>query len=185
MMTFTPDRQATFCRSESLGRVFLGTAPTLDTLRRAWGSNAPEDWLYVQIHDLTALAGDKGEMAAEAKRELARVIASGYGFLKVSELMYFFLLLKQGKYGKFYGTADLYSISDALQQFLAHRRECIVRYEREAEQQREAREREESAARAQAFRDQLKAQGKTIDQWLEEQRKAETSPTSAKNDAGL
>lgn len=141
MTIFAPDKQHAYCRNH-FERMFIGDAPTLWTLRLAYGDDAPEVWLMLHITELSEFAGSKDKLATEAINELSKVITTEYGFLKVTELMYFFVLFKSGRFGRFYGAVDALFISTALHDFLRVRTEELTRIERrEQERRREEQER--------------------------------------------
>lgn len=176
--TFAPQMQASYCREANLQRVFMGKAPTLTTVTEAFGEAYTRSWVYAQVFNLAEMAGTDAKFSREQMEEMITLITNEYGWLKVSELMFFFYRIKQGKYGKFYGAVDFYTITEALCKFMETRHEYIAKFERETEQERETRERDESAARAQAFYAKLQATGVTIEEWLKNPN-MKLAPTSA------
>ncbi len=164
--TFAPQMQASYCCEANLRRVFTGKAPTLTTVKEAFGEGYTRSWVYAQVFNLAEMAGTDDKFSRDQMEEMISLIINEYGWLKVSELMFFFLRVKKGCYGKFYGATDFYTVTEALYKFTETRREYIAKFEREDEQAQYERERDESAARAQDFYAKLNAAGMTIDEWL-------------------
>lgn len=151
---------------------------SMATLKKHSGEAYTRSWVFAQVFNLAEMAGTDAKFCREQMEEMITLITNEYGWLKVSELMFFFLRVKQGKYGKFYGAVDFYTITEALCKFMETRHEYIAKFERETEQERETRERDESAARAQAFYAKLQAAGVTIEEWLKNP-SMKLAPTSA------
>lgn len=106
----------------------MGTAPTLNVLTHAFGDDAAESWLEIQLTDLSEFSGCKEKLDARQAERLAKVIMTMFGFYKVTELMYFFMLFKSGKFGKFYGIVDGMAITTALQQFRGIRNNMVAQF---------------------------------------------------------
>lgn len=141
MRLFNPSRQAEF--SEHPDRCYFGSAPTLGTLRQAYGKNMPTSWLVPQLLSLSEYCGCKGKLTDAQLEECARVIANEHSCLKTTELMLFFSRFKAGRYGRFYGNVDPMVITSALVIFRRERAEVIARHEaedREKERERQASE---------------------------------------------
>jgi hypothetical protein len=125
----------------------MGKAPTLRALNEAFGKNITETWLAIQIRNLSEFSGVKDKIDITQVDELSKVIIATFHYLKVTELMHFFLLFKSGRYGKFYGVVDGLAITEALQDFCKERKERISRFyqdehRRKAEAEQERHERE-------------------------------------------
>lgn len=133
--TFNPERQVEYCAHKD--RCFFGTAPTLAELNMAYSQTAARFWLHFQILDLCRYTNSK-RMSDEQVTELAAIIALRYYYLKTTELMYFFYMMKSGDFGKFYGSVDPMAITDALKQFIRYRNNEYVRKEQEEMSAREA-----------------------------------------------
>ena len=124
-------------------RAFGNGAPQLVLLDAAYGENAGVMWLMPQLFAVGEFAGVREKMDEVQTLELARVIRAKYGFLTVTELMYFFFNLKAGKYGKFYGAVDPMVITEALGEFIDEwqwRHAQIEQDERRARREKEERE---------------------------------------------
>lgn len=141
---FNPDAQYGFCKN--LRRCFTGTAPSLHVLAQAFGNSTAESWLEIQINDLSEFSGCKDKLSIRQQEQIARTVIATYGHLKVTELMYFFLLFKGGHFGKFYGAVDGLVITEALNAFSRIRLERLQTYEREEQDRRRE---EETRHRAQ------------------------------------
>lgn len=150
LLTFSPDKQMTYCAYED--KCFFGTSPTLGKLNNAYGKNAASAWLVPQLVSLSEYCGCKDKLTDMQLRELAMIIATKYGYLKVTELMLFFYWLKSGIYGRFYGVIDPMVITTSLLSFIAVRSEIKTRKEQEEYERRM----EESAKRAITHEEYLK-----------------------------
>lgn len=127
-------------------RAYLGVAPAVSVLRSCYGDQTAVVWFCVQLEHINTFAGARDKMPMECQRELARLLITEYGYLKVTEFMLFFHRLKCGRYGCFYGVVDAMFITSALLQFLAERRSELSRYEmRQRERAREEAAREQPA----------------------------------------
>lgn len=111
---------------------FGNGAPELVLLDAAYGKNAAVVWLMAQLHAVGEFAGVREKMDEMQTMELARVIRAEYGYLTVTEMMYFFFNLKAGKYGKFYGAVDPMVITEALGKFLDERDRHLTKRANEA-----------------------------------------------------
>lgn len=146
LKTFNPSEQYRFCVNEK--RLFMGTAPSLALLRQAYGDNVAESWVAIQLRDLSEFSGCRTKLTTEQIDNTSKVIISMFGYLTVTELMYFFLLFKSGKFGKFYGAVDGLVITEALQDFLSIRNGKLWTYENEERERRKKQEDEEHARHA-------------------------------------
>ena len=155
MTMFAPDRQCDYCRSGE-ERIFLGKAPTLCTVEKAYGRQTVESWTELQLRDLSEYAGSRNKLTSRQTDEMSKLIQLHYSHLKVTEMMYFFHLFKMGCFGKFYGTIDTLSIMEALRKFMGTRNTILGRiYERQEERRRE-REAREQAARCITYEEYLR-----------------------------
>ena len=115
-------------------RAFFGKAPTLGVVKQAYGPNAPTMWLMAQLYDLCEYTGAK-KMDVQQATMLAEIIAQEYGYLKVSEILLFFLRFKAGNYGRFYGAVDPMVITAAIREFLKERDWACAQHEQQLKQQ--------------------------------------------------
>lgn len=131
---FTPELQTLAARE--LEKAYTGTAPRLLTVARGYNEETAIVWLCLQVEDINLFAGVKDKMPVARQKELARLILTEYGQLKVSEFLIFFHRLKCGRYGRFYGSVDALFISASLIQFMAERRQDRAYIEEQREKQR-------------------------------------------------
>lgn len=129
---FNPDAQYDIAADPR--RCFMGDAPTLNVVAEAFGRAAAVSWLAVQLNDLAEFSGCRDKMGGRQMERVAMVILTAYGHLKATELMYFFLLFKSGRFGRFYGAVDGLAITEALCRFQRLRDERLQAYEREADE---------------------------------------------------
>lgn len=106
----------------------MGAAPMLRTLTEAYGANTTEMWLEIQLKDLSEFAGCREKLSIQQIEQIAKVIILTFDYLKVTEMMYFFVLFKSGKFGKFYGAVDGLVITEALNEFVRLRNEKKYEY---------------------------------------------------------
>jgi len=112
--------------AEHVERAFFGTAPTLLALRHAYHDEAATMWMLPQLHDLNEYCGCKEKLDESQMTQLARVIITEFGYLKVSEIMLFLHRFKSGRYGRFYGAIDPLVIVTALRcDFMLERAKAI------------------------------------------------------------
>ena len=136
MAKASPDAQKAFAQKPE--RAVTGDYPTLTDLRLTYGRNAAEQWMYVQIADMTVYTGARN-LNKRQQEQLADGICAEYHWLKITEVLLFFHRFKMGRYGRFYGSVDPMVVTCALRQFIAERNEILAQYE---QQQREKRQRE-------------------------------------------
>lgn len=129
---FNPDIQAECKKYES--RTFVGKAPKLETVAKAYGEQVARTFLVIQIADLAEFTGCKESLPLESLPEVAGVILANYGGMKVTEFAYFCNRFKSGMYGDCYGRLNALRITSALSVF-----------EKEAQQQRQKYRDEEDA----------------------------------------
>lgn len=124
LSSFTPDMQFELRR---LGDdyIFAGPAPTLAAFAEAFGRGAAESWTMIQLENLAQMAGSRAKPSPALIEETAKVIQSEFGFLRLTELMFFFLTVKSGEYGKSYGVLDPLTLTDGLRRFLTRRERAI------------------------------------------------------------
>lgn len=127
--------QIQYCRD--VRRVHTGIAPRIDTVALAYGNNAAESWLEIQLNNLSEFAGAKEKLNPEKTAELARIIIEKYPHYKLTEFMLFFVRFKCGEYGRFYGVVDPLIIMEALSDFDDERAFQLDRY---ANEERKAKE---------------------------------------------
>lgn len=155
LQTFNPSMQHRYCKD--VDRCFFGTAPTLSEVCKRYGDNADVAWLIPQLTNLSEYCGLKDKASTMQLQECAKTISSIYYFLKVTELMYFFLRFKSGSYGRFYSFFDPQFITAALRDFCKERetrytlRESQLRIERAKAETKDAISYEEYLKRKKAI----------------------------------
>lgn len=139
LAAYQPDVQ--YRIADRADRCFTGKAPTLAAVRRDYGAEAAVKWLEIQIHDLAAYAGVRDKLTDAQSQVAAYTILATYYYLKLSELLLFFLRFKSGRYGRFYGAVDPLVITSGLQTFVRERRDALFRIEseRQVEERRKPR----------------------------------------------
>lgn len=78
-------------------------APTLVTVDNIYGQGASEMWLQVQITELLMFTGLRDKMTQGQKSALASQLRRMGYYVKLSEMMQFFIRLEQGFYYSFQG----------------------------------------------------------------------------------
>lgn len=131
---FNPGRQVALTRD--LAVTFRGNAPSLGLVATAFGPDARDNWLDIQITELAAFTGCKDKLTDHQIQSLIDIVAEEYHYLKVTEMMYFFRKFKAGEYGKFYGAVDPLTITCALKEFCDDRRTILSRLEKEEDDRR-------------------------------------------------
>lgn len=125
LAVFNPSKQVAYTRD--IARAFTGNAPSLSIVAKAFGKSARDSWLDVQLTELAVFSGCKDKLNDYQIQGLIDIIAEEYGYLKVTELMYFFRQFKAGVYGKFYGAVDPMVITCALKDFCDERKTILKR----------------------------------------------------------
>ena len=180
---FNPDKQYDYC--DNLQRCYLGKAPTLGVLNEAFGKNITETWLAIQIQNLSEFSGVKEKIEIPQTDMLVKVIIATFYYLKVTELMHFFLLFKSGRYGKFFGVVDGLVITEALQVFCRERNERIHQIKEEERKRKEAIEQEHRDKEVARFRALLAQYDITPFEWVRNQDLFEGKLTPAQIKAEL
>ena len=133
---FNPSLQHVYC--QDIKRVFTGGAPELSVLSGTFGEEVTRTWLNIQIRDLSEYCGCRDKISVLQINSLSKTIISLFYYLKVTELMYFFLLMKGGRFGHFYGSVDSMKITSSIQQFISEvRNPLLAQYYREEEEANE------------------------------------------------
>lgn len=83
-----------------------------------YGLDTAEMWLTAQLNNLMEYCGCKVKLNELQLDELSAIIYSNFGYLRISEIMYFFWNFKAGKFEKFYGAMDPIKIMDSLGAFI-------------------------------------------------------------------
>ena len=167
MTLFNPDKQAYYISAQR--EAYRGQAPALATVKRAYGDDAAESWLAIQLNDVANYTGARNDYSAADFFPAAKLLLATFGYLKLSELLLFFGLYKSGRYGRPYGTIDFISIGDALNRFVeADRKAAINRYKAEEDNERQARELAETKANAITYTEYCKLTNTKPDERIDE-----------------
>lgn len=154
---FCADNQRSFCRTPE--RCVCGHAPTFYHIDIAYGRGAAAAVVLPQLFELGEFCGCKDKLNEMQNQQLAQIIVSQFGYLKITELMLFLWWFKSGKYGKFYGAVDPLVVSSALRDFLLDRDSII-----ESEKARQnARECAQTRQKAVTYEEWLAMRGETPD----------------------
>lgn len=105
----------------NIEKVYESDAPTMGLVSEAYGRNAALDWINIQLHSIDLFTQVKNDLSESARKELAELILSHYGFLKLPEFMLFVARFKLGLYGKFYGSFDPIAFCEAIKKFRSDR----------------------------------------------------------------
>lgn len=148
----------------------FGNYPTLSELDMKAGGSLSAAWLMAQLHDLSEYCGCKDKLEGHALRQCASIIASDFGYLKVTEILLFLHRFKSGRYGRFYGSIDPIVITASLRDFLDERRHTLRRRQQQQDEQERQRHRSECVTWEQyrsMQENKLRAEGKDkeADMW--------------------
>ena len=126
---FNPDLQRE--AAENIDRALFGKAPMLCTIDAAYGEGSATQWLIPQLYNMCVAVGVKTKLDDVQLIQLAEMIRSEFGNLKVSEVMLFLWRYKAGHYGELYGAVDPVRIMRALRgRFSDERARRIAQHER-------------------------------------------------------
>lgn len=112
--------------------------------------------MMLQVKDLSEYCGCRDKMEVAQIIQLSDVVMAQFGYLKLTELMYFFVLFKSGRFGRFYGSVDALVIAAALREFERLRYETLDRIERERREEERCRQAEIDRAKAITWEQYLK-----------------------------
>lgn len=135
-ITFNPSIQKLV--SANIERAYLGDAPTLTTISKAYNDEILISWLKIQLEDLNSFCGSTIKMEDSQLSNLANIIYREYYYLKATEIHLFLYRFKAGYYAKLYASVDPLAITKSLREFVSERSRDISRIENE----RKTRERE-------------------------------------------
>lgn len=155
----SPSVQTAFARNPKV--CYFGNYPTLADINMAYGNTMAAQWLIPQLYDLSQFSGANNITASQLE-ELARIIATEYPWLKVTELLLFFYKFKTGRYGKFYGAVDPLVITTAIREFVIDRRDAYTQHELEERQRKAEEDRRNTCSREEWLRMKEEKQKKNI-----------------------
>ncbi len=111
--------------------------PWLKAINEAYGSDTAEDFVTVQLVNLSEFSGATDKVPQEQARELAVMIVQNYPYLNPAEVMLFCRRFKEGRYEKFYRAVDPIAILRSLRQFVEDRNKAKARLAKETEKARQ------------------------------------------------
>ncbi len=124
---FAPEKTEAFAAYPE--RCVTGEAPALVDVALAYGDTPLQAWLMAQLASLAAYCGDRDGLTAEQCCQCASVIQTHYFYLKITDFMLYFSLLKAGRYGCFYGHIDPMRIVGWLQKYVEERNRIFAKAE--------------------------------------------------------
>lgn len=118
-------------------RMIVGTAPSLSTIKYAYGEQAMLDWINMYLVDVAIFFGKTNNAEPYQVNAISQTIYENYHYLKASELMLFFSMFKGGKLkdksgkntARMYGSFDGAAIMDGIDRFVEMRNTYINGYE--------------------------------------------------------
>ena len=139
MKIHNPDIQAKVLGNEE--RAYMGNSLSMYYVLRGYGVETVEGWLMIQLEDLNCFCGVDKKMNELQLINLSKLIISGFGYLKFSEMLLFFAKLKTGQYGQFYGVVDPMKVTSALSEFVTERTQKVRFYNEKALKEQQEKER--------------------------------------------
>lgn len=119
------------------------TYPTIEELRAAYGVEVVHPWMCIMVDNLNDFCGVKQKMSDAQKEEVAHILMCETTRLNIAEVALFFVKIKGGAFGEYYGILDSVRTMKILKQFMAERREAINRHIEQEEKERLERVRNE------------------------------------------
>lgn len=154
LVQFNPNYQREICGS--VKQCLFGDYPTLGKLK-AYGDKFPMTWLVPQLYNLSEYCGCRDKLKGAALEDCAFTIATEFQYLKVSEVMLFLHRFKAGKYGRFYGSVDPLTITNAMHSFVKERHYAYLQHESEEREKEREQWAKEAVSREEYLR--MKADG--------------------------
>lgn len=161
---YNPSFQERYTRDLKLA--YTSDAPTLFAVADAFGEDVAILWLSVQLRDLSEYSNCTTKLTAELEEALSRQIFSDRKTWKVTVLMHFFLLMKGGSYGHFFGYVDTLLIAESLRRFATEKRDLDYKFEKDNKKAEEAADKKRSAAVIRLFKAHLARLGISLQTWL-------------------
>jgi hypothetical protein len=135
-------------------------------IREVYGVETLRDWVAVMVENLNDFCNVRDKMKPEQKDEAAHIISCEYGHLNIAEVALFFLKVKSGTFGEFYGILDTVRLMSIMKKFMAERRQMLASYYDKKE--KEDREMERLKMESEAIPPE------TVQQWIKEGKFSET-----------
>ena len=107
--------------------IWFGAYPTLSVINAVFPKTA-QHWLILQLIDLQDYLriNDTERLTALHNIQLSELIFREFYYLKASEIMYFFILVKSAIFGKIYNKIDPMNIMEWLRSFVISYREPAI-----------------------------------------------------------
>lgn len=107
--------------------IWFGAYPTLSVINAVFPKTA-QQWLILQLIDLQDYLriNDTERLTALHNIQLSELIFREFYYLKASEIMYFFILVKSAIFGKIYNKIDPMNIMEWLRSFVISYREPAI-----------------------------------------------------------
>ncbi len=135
-------------------------------IREVYSIEVLRDWVAAMIEDLNDFCNVRDKMKSTQKDEAAHIISCEYGHLNIAEVALFFLKVKSGTFGEFYGILDTVRLMSIMKKFMAERRQMLASYYDKKE--KEDRERERLKMESEAIPPEK------VQQWIKEGKFSET-----------
>ncbi len=126
-------------------------------IRETYGVDVLRDWVAVMIDNLNDFCNVRDKMTAEQKDEAAHIISCDYGQLNIAEVALFFLKVKSGYFGEFYGILDTVRLLAILKKFMEERQRAVHAVMEKRAKDEKQRERDEWAKNAMPYEELQKA----------------------------
>lgn len=136
--------------------------PSMWEVREVYGVDCLRDWVAVMVENLNDFCNVRDKMKDEQKDEAAHIISCEYGQLNIAEIALFFLKVKSGTFGEFYGILDTVRLMSIMKKFMAERSKALTSYYEAKKREDKERERERWAQEA--------VPPETIQKWIQEGR---------------
>ena len=130
LSTFRPDMLIRYTNERK--KCFMGTAPSLVSVKIAYGDNVAESWIMGQLKAFCKQCNVRTELDVNQLENMAKLILGSYPYLKCTEFMYFIRMCMIGYYGKYFGVLESVRVMEDLMDFaFKYRRRVIEQYEQE------------------------------------------------------
>lgn len=106
--------------------------PWLKAVNEAYGDGTAEDFVTIQMVNISEFSGATDKIPPQQARELAQMIVQNYPYLNPAEVMLFCRRFKEGRYERFYRSVDPMAILRSLRQFIEERNKAKERIAKEA-----------------------------------------------------
>lgn len=136
--------------------------PTMWEVREVYGMDCLRDWVAVMVENLNDFCNVRDKMKDDQKDEAAHIISCEYGHLNIAEVALFFLKVKSGAFGEFYGILDTVRLMAIMKKFMAERTKALVSYYDAKRKEDEQKERERWEREA--------VPPETVQKWIQEGR---------------